>query len=204
MATDKELTDAIKALYTEFRSVGITGTTALANAAQKYQVAYNQYLQNKNYYDKWWATIYGTSPGSFSFTQNPFAMAAVSSGQYRGYDLSDIAIKANMLETTVGNYEKLGGATTTWDTPFENLNYSQFQELSAMYGGALPSQAQFARLKTDEAFSVGGKFKSGWEKIYENFRKGRQGLFSEEETKTAYQQTEEGFAISGLKSKQKY
>jgi len=129
-------------------------------------------------------------------------MAAVSSGKYMDIDLSDLALKANQLSATVKTYEKLGGAGS-----FENvntLNYENLSELSGMYDQKLPTQAELARMQTDSTFKVDGKSGTDLETLYDKLRKKRKGLFTEEETKTVYQQTDDGFAAKGLKPRQKY
>lgn len=141
--------------------------------------------------------IYGTDINTKSIINNPVLDSWIT-------QTGDFYNKANTLSATYKVFEQLSGVAGNWAGDLNGLNYTQFQELGSMFGSALPSQAEYARLQSEAGFKVGGLDKGEWEKRYEDFRKKRQGLYTGEEIKTGYQQTEEGFTASGLKTKQEY
>ncbi len=204
---EDEFNAETKALRIEFEGLGIKGSSALDTATASYQTNYMDYLQNKNYYKQWWKQIYGTDIPDFGFKNNPFAMMAVGKavekGDYMGFNLADLSVKAKQLVGTVTSFQKLGGEQGSWSS-LDTLNYQQRKDLAAIYGEELPTQSELARLETDDTFKVGGKDKGDINDLYEKLRKKRESLFTEEETKTQYQSSQDGLALKNLKSRQSY
>ncbi len=195
----------IKYLVDTLGAMGYTNSQDINDKMGKYTTAWNNYTLKKDTYKNNWKNIYGTDLPEFSFENNPFAMAgAVGSGNFMGYNLTDLATKALNIDTSITAYAALGGVGG-WES-FKDLTYGKFQELQKMFNAPLPTQGEFAQMMAVPSSSnkYAGKTYGEWETTYEDFRKKRKGLYTGEETKTAYSQTDEGFAVTGLKSKQEY